>query len=431
MNKLSVGDEVNDCVENKITVLTQENASKLKRIVVKLLKNGKLKYGYTFSENSLLLNFYHYDREKYLTAISEHIFPKNNLVWSHSNGVYIYSENENNLFRFRSLSVNRSCYQRFRTTYSAFDLLQQFESSLSKTDTCFSKDITDLIPFTFGIEFETSNGTIPPKECLKHGLMPLRDGSISGFEYATTILSPKNNGFERLKNQINLLSLYTESNTDCSVHIHFGGHPIKLSYLYTVYNLCKKIEKEIIALLPELTFNSGAYKSSGKDYCKKLPNITDVKQFYKWMGGVPYLGSLNQPHPADISGEHKWQIQQRYLWVNMINSLFYNKGKTIEFRCLQPTINFNKLVGWIFLFSGILKYAVKLCDGLNECEEIEIPSNISLNEIFKQVYPEDVVGKMNAFTYDLISLKQMQEDNGDNVGALSFYDSLFFNDSLL
>ena len=74
-------------------------------------------------------------------------------------------------------------------------------------------------------------------------------------------------------------------------------------------------------------------------------------------GNTTDLKNLTQVHPADTGGDRKWNINIRYYWVNFINILFYNKAKTVEFRFLRPTYNFNKIVGWMYIFNAILIYA--------------------------------------------------------------------------
>ena len=78
-----------------------------------------------------------------------------------------------------------------------------------------------------GFEFETSAGIIPEEIALRDGLVPLRDGSISGLEYSSVVLTPDNDGLSLLKQQLETLRQYTSFNKECALHIHFGKFPMK------------------------------------------------------------------------------------------------------------------------------------------------------------------------------------------------------------
>jgi hypothetical protein len=54
------------------------------------------------------------------------------------------------------------------------------------------------------------------------GLIPLRDGSITGIEFSTVVLQG-NEGLNLLKQQVEALNANTIFDKDCSLHIHFGG----------------------------------------------------------------------------------------------------------------------------------------------------------------------------------------------------------------
>ena len=43
-------------------------------------------------------------------------------------------------------------------------------------------------PYTFGLEFETAGGYLPQHQLYELGLIPLRDGSITGIEFTTVVL---------------------------------------------------------------------------------------------------------------------------------------------------------------------------------------------------------------------------------------------------
>jgi hypothetical protein len=426
---MTIGEnKIIDCVSGKDIT---EHKNIATRIAYSVSPKGFVKFGYTIISSDMFILFENIDKGGIIrTAVSVDIFPPENIMWDHSRGRYLYSKDPS-MFGVAALCVNREAYGRFVYSYSAETSIDRFTKCADKIQNKFNRETTGLIPYTFGLEFETANGTIPPDQCMRNGLIPLRDGSISGFEYATIVLKGQDGGFERLGKQLEILKKYTVADKDCSLHIHLGGFPKKISYIFTVHSLCYLLQEELSVLLPLLAFNTDKFKSSGKNYCKKLKKFTNVKDFYRFFAERPYLGSLEQANQYDVSGDQKWRIPTRYFFVNVINALFYNRNKTIEFRCLMPTVCFNKIVGWVFVFSAILKYAEHLCLGLDDCEEPQIPTKITFDEILKHVYPEEICKKLNVFFSDLFMLRNKQANNDDFCGESSEYDEMFFKTNIL
>ena len=113
----------------------------------------------------------------------------------------------------------------FRKEYEAVNNLETFKDR-QKVRYDFEFPIENFIKYSFGLEFETSNGIIPEEICFADGLIPLRDGSISGNEYSTVVLQG-HKGFNLLYQQLETLRKYTRFDKECSLHIHFGGFPLE------------------------------------------------------------------------------------------------------------------------------------------------------------------------------------------------------------
>jgi hypothetical protein len=431
MAKPIINEYFKDCVSGQSVLYTYDNQHLIMHVVYGLTKTGLLKFGYTIEYMPYSILFYYLKNSKVYVAVSKDVFPKENIIWSHRYAKYIYSANTS-MFSIVDTTkyVNREAYLSTVFDYSAETTIKTQSQLALRKDNEFAEKTKSLIPHTIGLEFETSNGTIPFDECLRAGLIPLRDGSISGIEYASIVLSPKNDGFEKLMNITNLLKQYTTHNKECALHIHFGNIPIRLNYLYAVNSICKTLENEIMSFLPLKALSTAEYKESGKDYCKRLNKYSCIDQFYIDIVGVPYFGSLTQPHVCDLSGTQKWKCKSRYRWVNFLNAIAYNKNKTIEFRCLAPTTSFNKIVGWVFVFSAILQYAEKLTKNLSDCEEAIIPQ-INLQNIIQLVYPQGICDKINMFLNDLKSLRAQQEVVEDYCGQETAYDDCYFSNSIL
>lgn len=277
-----------------------------------------------------------------------------------------------------------------------------------------SYDIAKLLNgLTFGIEFETSLGRIREPDLYKHGVIPLRDGSVSGFEYTTIPYGYSNVNLNETSNQAlakdltNLKELCSELtkrceiNSNCSMHIHIGGLRKDKLYLLAVYMLCYMIQNEIFEMFPKFKEDSPRYLGTQKNYCNKLHHLdlfdncifdkssvlkenycNNINEYFnkvfKFLSDGEDIGSkFNRKsliHPID----QKWNRHSRYYWVNLLNSVFSN-SRTIEFRLHTATLNFTKTLNWILICSAIVKFANS---HTKEIISGQI-SKISLNEIIE------------------------------------------------
>ena len=276
--------------------------------------------------------------------------------------------------------------------------------------------LSKYLKYTFGIEFETCLGIIPEQLCYRDGLIPLRDGSIAGNEYSTVVLSG-NNGLSLLYQQLQTLRAYTHFNKECSLHMHFGGFPIDSQKLFRLYQICQFIEPELKTILPEYTFCTSKYKSTGKDYCKCLPRYSSFESLYNGLVGIPYENDLLIPHPLDEYRGHKWNVTTRYYWLNIINMICYPNHKTVEFRFLRPTYNLERILFWIYTFNAILLYAES---------ELSV-QNRSLIGIYSAIYPPEVAGMLEEEYYKQFWTTQQQDQvYDDKIGAVTEIENDFF-----
>ena len=107
-----------------------------------------------------------------------------------------------------------------------------------------------------------------------------------------------------------------------------------------------------------------------------------------------------------------------YYWCNFINALCYRVNKTIEFRFLRPTYNFKKILLWLYIFNGILKYA----------EEYYVPGcHTNLTVIMQKCYPSDLAKELCLGIKKLWALSINQQANGDNIGAEVWMEDEMFD----
>ena len=279
------------------------------------------------------------------------------IVFSTLSGTYMIAPQESVDVESMILGQNRFPYS-FTREYEA---VKHFDIFNGAAELKSAKDVKLVSPkHTFGVEFETCCGFLPEEECFKHGLIPLRDGSIGACEYSTIVLKGAP-GLDMLRRQADILSKYTTFDKECALHMHLGGFPLSSKAIFILYCICFNLERNMYYnMLPKLSFRTGDYKANGKDYCLKLPEFHSFLDLYKFFVGRDYGGSLSQPHPEDPTRERKWQIHNRYYGLNLINMLCYKSPKTVEFRFLRPSFNWKKLFFWVYMFDLIVTLAENL-----------------------------------------------------------------------
>ena len=367
--------------------------------------------------------------EKELPALKKNL--ENKMIYSNYSGKWIFKDScsRKDLISHKYLlghGANRGKFiYSFQRNYEAIQNFDIFKGKQVIVENKFHP-LSKHLPYTIGLEYETSQGYLPENICFRDGLIPLRDGSITGLEYSSVVMEG-NDGLCLLEQQIKSLRKWTTFNKECSLHIHFGNFPRKEWAVWNLYNICYRLQDELSYILPPATFRTSTYKNSGKDYCKLLPTFTSFENLYENLVGLRWVGSFTEPHPNDPRRDRKWNIPTRYYFVNFINFLCYNVNKTIEFRFLRPTYNIRRIKSWIYLFSAILQCAEKLGNNDN----IRYPSSFS--EIFKIVYPKDK--EMREFLEDEVLRQQIltknQTFNGDNIGADVMLENLIYDEDEL
>ena len=289
------------------------------------------------------------------------------------------------------------------------------------------------IKYTFGLEYETACGMIPEHLCFRDGLIPLRDGSITGVEYSSIVLK-KECGVNLIRQELETLKEFTEFNKECALHMHLGGYPVRGSFVMTAYSLLYLLQQDFQRHCNEWVYQTAQYKASRKDYCKKLPAYDSFRELYESFVGSKWANSLRKPHPSDIEREHKWQVNTRYYSVNFINMLCYESPKTIEFRFLRPTFNFTKIYTWLLTFNAILKTAEEWTTkygalGVQSayrvcCKEFGITdqSKLTVENIVERSLDSNVSKVVNDCLNKLRMSSRQQKAIGDFIGLNTSYE---------
>lgn len=276
----------------------------------------------------------------------------------------------------------------FTRILESYYLTREENTKLEKRSYNIARLLSGL---TFGIEFETCLGRIREPDLHRYGIIPLRDGSVSGFEYTTIPYGYSNVNLNETSNQAlakdltnlkelcNELTKRCQINSKCSMHIHIGGVRKDKLYLLAVYMLCYMIQDEMFEMFPKFKEDSPKYLGTQKNYCKKLDHLDlfdncifdkssvlkenycdSINEYFnrifKLLSDGQDIGSkFNRKllrHPID----QKWNRHGRYHWVNLVNSVFSN-SRTIEFRLHTATLNFTKTLNWMLICSAIVKFA--------------------------------------------------------------------------
>lgn len=277
------------------------------------------------------------------------------------------------------------------------------------------------LPYTFGLEFETAGGYLPQHRLYELGLIPLRDGSITGIEFSTVVLQG-NLGLNLLKQQLEALNKHTIFDKDCSLHIHFGGFKLDGEVLIRVNNLFAG--SNLKDYLPKYTFNTTAYKTNqNKNYCAYNSKYTNFLAMYKSLVGRSFYGDFKQPHPHDLSGTRKWNINERYKAINFINALCYDGPKTIEYRMLRPTYNFDKILGWLFVYGALIKFA----ENIKNSPGTFCKTGIPIEHIIRSVYSSELAEILCKFMDAVARITHAQHSVGDMYGMRIDIDDKLIN----
>jgi len=245
-----------------------------------------------------------------------------------------------------------------------------------------SKSIRNYAPLlenlSFGLEFETTKGFIPNRILDKYGLIPLRDGSISGIEYVTVPMEGEK-GLQCTSDILKVLKERTEyDDNTCSLHLHLGNIPRTKEFILAFFKVGMKIQDEMFEMFP--LYKKYNYHIKNKNYSAPLPTFGILSKLdpiissdnidnnfgvlYNYLSMGQDFKSIGNNlenvvgHPADPQGNQKWNIRPRYLLFNIIPLLFGNK-QTIEFRIHTPTYDINKILPFIFMNSLLVNFTIK------------------------------------------------------------------------
>jgi transcription termination factor NusB len=296
-----------------------------------------------------------------------------------------------------------------------------------------------LKDYTFGIEFETCEGTLPIKTLKQIGLVPLKDGSSAppgAYEYATIPLGQAK-GLIHLKYICDELTANTQVDKRGSTHIHIGGYKRDRKNLVKLYYTLSSLQEEWWNYFPkfrkftdEMVDYHGGH--SGKNYNQALPSLNLSKHGFKtersWELAMDKIFSfLCGGHDSKILREkgytfdnavnnhpqgNKWHRTARYYQTNLVPYVF-DKKATIECRMSHAITNFTKVSNLLFTNIAIIEFANK------KVEEFMISKkSFSLSDILNWYFQEDrdIAEYLKAYwTYNKEKFTKSNDYGGDEL----------------
>ncbi len=394
-----------DIIENKLIVGSFNNNTKYSKVISKdnnsfylfnpeIFKNNK-----EYREQLSTGNFYHISR------LPSHKF----------NTILIPSKDYKYSLPYDSKGIIENNLKNYNENYNP---------EISKSIKNYAPLLENL---SFGLEFETTKGFIPNRILDQYGLIPLRDGSISGIEYVTVPMQGEK-GLQCTADILKVLKERTEYNDNtCSLHLHLGNVPRTKEFILAFFKIGMKIQDEMFQMFP--LYKKYNYHIKNKNYSAPLPTFEILSQLdpiidsrnidenfgvlYKYLSMGQDFKSVGNSlenvlsHPADPNGNQKWLIKYRYYLYNIIPLIFGNK-QTIEFRIHTPTYDVNKILPFIFMNSLIVNFTIKNQErilknksflnefNINKILDIQIEEyNISNRSSFKDLMYEYVEKRKN------------------------------------
>ena len=86
---------------------------------------------------------------------------------------------------------------------------------------------------------------------------------------------------------------------------------------------------------------------------------------------------------------------------------------------LRPTYNLEKILSWMYIFNAIMQYA--------EGVEIQKCTKITLEQILKEIYPNELVKEVMTNFYKCSICASEQSKYGDYIGSRIDIEEEFFD----
>jgi len=299
--------------------------------------------------------------------------------------------------------------------YDSGGVLKNYIQIYENSKVEINKNVASVAPLleklSFGLEFETIAGYIPERILNTTGLIPLRDGSISGIEYVTVPMTGEK-GLQVVMNGIKELNYRTKYDNSCALHMHVGNIPRTPEFILAMFKTTCAIQDEMYTMFP--LYKKYNFGVKNKNYSQpydtyklisqldpiitksNINNNFDVLYSHLSMGepfGDHKFNLHNvMTHPADRENRAKWNIKTRYYLNNFIPLIFGNK-QTIEFRIHTATLDSNKIMYFMLINSMIINFVIENSQHILENPKFLIQNGDLLSILRNQIYNSSIKSK--------------------------------------
>lgn len=211
--------------------------------------------------------------------------------------------------------------------------------------------ISNGMRYTFGVEIETSCGTMDYDDWQDLNIKAVYDGSTSGPEYVTGVLKG-DYGFNHLKKICeSVKNNGHETNRRCGIHVHVGG---KFNRLFTIMllRLGHKIQDELYRMMPPSRL--------GNTYCKYIPDYVMHMNLTNWrehLGKYIHGSGCTLDKHSNKKSRLGSYPSTRYRWINCVNFSSNTNIPTVEFRNHGASMSYDKIRNWTLICMAIVRYA--------------------------------------------------------------------------
>ena len=390
LNTFNCSFDIIDYTENeRVLVLNGD-----KTLVKVNNKYNKIYNLQTFNIYSKSLNQLLYD--------SNFIFNKND-----SNFYYIGNANSETIEEIKNSMTSRVATNRAYNIEENLDyeyLLNTHKNlnlEIEKDTLQYKKYLKD---YSYGVELETSLGSVFPTTLNKYGFSICRDGSISNAEYVSIPFKGVK-GLESIKKFVNLNVNNVKTDFNCSYHVHIGNVRKDKVFINALYNFLYYFQFDYFNYFP--FYKKENVLEKRKHYTKPLPDLCknlnflnekNFKEIVNYNNKNLFLfltdgfnpdsqfNKKTKRHPF----EAKWSRVNRYYVFNFMNLIFSERG-TIEFRIHENTWNYERVKNNILLSIAIIEFVDK---HIKECLEGNF---FTLNEVINFYFKNEV--KINLLSY--------------------------------
>ncbi len=316
------------------------------------------------------------------------------------NGIF-YNDGKN---KMRCKEDNRGNYVKYRNPIRNTLVHCTRDMSIRYGEESNTFLLTEGKKYTFGCELEFSDLYVPNYIKLDYNMECVRDGSLNkdipgnvgGPEIVTGVLTG-DSGINHLQDICLELSPRCKIDKYCGVHVHIGNFTRNNEFILFAYMLGQKIQKEFLNIVPP-SRRDNAYCKLLKPFpfsFSRLSSPVEIKMMMdRYFNALFQYLSCGQPlgkvlntksqHPMGPKTQYDHSTP-RYCWLNLIPTAFNTRedgSYTIEFRHMQGSCNFDKILNWIKICMAFVYYVE------NAQDSIMFDPVIKLEDIVRFAYPK-------------------------------------------